>query len=330
MTMPRRALLRALLCSTLALGTAASPSLHAQATWPDKPVRLIVPSAAGGSPDILCRYLASELAKRLGQPVVVENRPGAGGNIGIQAVARSEPDGYTLGYGNIATLAINRSLFSSLPYDPERDLAPVIAAVTTANLLVVNAALPVKSVADLVAYARERPGQVTMASAGNGTTSHLGGELFKDIEQLEVLHVPYRGSPQAIQDLMGGNVQFMFDNLPSILPSVTGGKVRALAVTSTTRSALVPDVPTMQEAGVKDYDMQAWGGFVLPAGTPDPIIQRLNTTFNEMLADPAVKAKLADLAFDTLGGTPDDLRALMDRETRKWGEIVRASGARVD
>ncbi|WP_235939098.1 Bug family tripartite tricarboxylate transporter substrate binding protein [Schauerella aestuarii] len=308
----------------------ASPFAHAHAAWPDRPVRLIVPSAAGGSPDILCRYLASELAKRLGQPVVVENRPGAAGNIGIQAVARSEPDGYTLGYGNIATLAINRALFADLPYNVERDLIPVVAATTTSNLLVVNRDLPVKNVAELIAYAKANPGKLTMASAGNGTTSHLGGELFKTTEKIDVLHVPYRGSPQAIQDVIGGSVQLMFDNLPSILPSVNAGSVRALAVTATTRSPLSPTVPTMQEAGVAGYEMQAWGGFVLPAGTPEPVVQRLNQEFNAMLADDAVKKKLGELAFETIGGSQQDFRALIDRETRKWAVVVKESGARID
>jgi len=312
------------------VGLLASPFTHAHAAWPDRPVRLIVPSAAGGSPDILCRYLASELAKRLGQPVVVENRPGAAGNIGIQAVARSEPDGYTLGYGNIATLAINRALFADLPYNVERDLIPVVAATTTSNLLVVNRDLPVKNVAELIAYAKANPGKLTMASAGNGTTSHLGGELFKTTEKIDVLHVPYRGSPQAIQDVIGGSVQLMFDNLPSILPSVNAGSVRALAVTATTRSPLSPTVPTMQEAGVAGYEMQAWGGFVLPAGTPEPVVQRLNQEFNAMLADDAVKKKLGELAFETIGGSQQDFRALIDRETRKWAVVVKESGARID
>ncbi len=311
-------------------GLLASPFTHAQAAWPDRPVRLIVPSAAGGSPDILCRYLASELAKRLGQPVVVENRPGAAGNIGIQAVARSEPDGYTVGYGNIATLAINRALFADLPYNVERDLIPVVAATTTSNLLVVNRDLPVKNVAELIAYAKAHPGKLTMASAGNGTTSHLGGELFKTSEKIDVLHVPYRGSPQAIQDVIGGSVQLMFDNLPSILPSVNAGSVRALAVTATTRSPLSPAVPTMQEAGVAGYEMQAWGGFVLPAGTPQPVVQRLNQEFNTLLADDAVKKKLGELAFETIGGSQEDFRALIDRETRKWAVVVKESGARID
>ena len=311
-------------------GLLASPFAHAQAAWPDRPIRLIVPSAAGGSPDILCRYLASELGKRLGQPVVVENRPGAAGNIGIQAVARSEPDGYTLGYGNIATLAINRALFADLPYNVERDLIPVVAATTTSNLLVVNRDLPVKNVAELIAYAKAHPGKLTMASAGNGTTSHLGGELFKTTEKIDVLHVPYRGSPQAIQDVIGGSVQMMFDNLPSILPSVNAGSVRALAVTSSTRSPLSPTVPTMQEAGVAGYEMQAWGGFVLPTGTPEPVVQRLNQEFNAMLADDAVKKKLGELAFDTIGGSQQDFRALIDRETRKWAGVVKESGARID
>lgn len=326
----RRATLRALVFSAVLATTLSSPDSHAEESWPTYPIRLIVPSAAGGSPDILCRLLAAGLSQRLGQAIVVENRPGAGGNIGMQAVARAKPDGYTLGYGNIATLAINRTLFSQLPYDPERELAPVIAAATAANLLVVNDDLPVHSVAELIAYARANQGKFSMGSAGNGTTSHLGGELFKSIEHLQIQHVPYRGSPQAQQDLMAGNIQMMFDNVPSVLAAVKAGKMRALAVTSATRSALAPDIPTMQEQGVQGYEMQAWGGFVLPAGTPQSIVDRLNREFNAVLADETIRHKLADVGFEPMGGTPQAFHDLMESESRKWGEVVRQSGAHVD
>jgi tripartite-type tricarboxylate transporter receptor subunit TctC len=325
----RRAALRSLFCSALA-AACISPNLHAEEAWPSYPIRLIVPSEAGGSPDILCRVLAAALAQRLGQAVVVENRPGAGGNIGIQLVAHSKPDGYTLGYGNIATLSINRTLFSHLPYDPDRDLAPVIEAASGANLLVVNVDLPVRSVAELIAYAQAHPGKLTMGSAGLGTTSHLGGELFKSMEHLQIQHVPYRGSPQAQQDLMAGNVQLMFDNIPALLTSVRAGRMRALAVTSATRSELAPDVPTMQEQGVAGYEVQAWGGFVLPAGTPQPIVDRFNREFNALLQDPQVRSKLLSVGFAPAGGTPQQFRTLMDDEAVKWGKVVKESGAHVD
>nr|WP_255650899.1 tripartite tricarboxylate transporter substrate binding protein [Cupriavidus sp. DB3] len=301
----------------------------AQAAWPEKPIKLIVPTAAGGAPDIVARLFGDALSKRLGQAIVVENRPGAGGNIGMQALLQAPADGYTIAYGNNATLATNRFLYSRLPYDPDK-LVPIVGLVTTFNILAVNNALPVKSVRELIAYAQANPGKLSMGSAGNGTTSHLGGELFKTLAHLNIEHVPYKGSTPALQDLVGNNVQLMFDNVPSIGPYVSSNKVRALAVTSTRRSPHFPQVPTMDEAGIKGYELTAWAGLVGAPGMPAEVVDRLNREVNAVIRDPGFRAQLDRLSFEPLGGSPRDFQALVTSETVKFGELVRKSGAKVD
>lgn len=298
--------------------------------YPDKPVRVVVPSAAGGSPDVLTRLLMAELSKAMGQQFVVDNKPGASGQIGMREVATAAPDGYTLGYANVVTLSINRSLLPKMNYDPERDFAPIALVGFTQNLLVVNAALPIKSVKELIDYARQRPGKLNMASAGNGTTSHLGGELFKAQTNTFMVHIPYRGSPAAIQDLIGGQAQVMFDNLASIGPHVASGRVRALAVSGDKRSPLYPDLPTIAEAGVAGYATTAWGGFVAPAGTPEPIVRQLNAALNTILARADVQQRLAAMGFEAHVGAPDALKALANKEAPMWADVVRRSGAKVD
>ena len=325
MTTPVRRLLLSCLVLPILAGTASA----AQAAWPERPIRIVVPSAAGGSPDIVMRIFGNELGKRLGQSVVIDNRPGAGGNIGMQAVSNATPDGYTIGYGNNATLATNEHLFSRLPYDPER-LIPIVALVSTASLLVVNNDLPIHSTEDLIRYAKAHPDKTSFASSGTGTSSHLGAEMFKSMTGIGSLHVPYKGAPQAINDLMGGSVQFLFDNIASVGPTVAGGKVRAIAVTSRERWPQFPQVPTLNESGVKGFEMTAWGGLVAPAGTPSEIVMRLNKEINLLLKDEAVLAQLAKLAFTPVGGSGQDFRRLIQSERLKWGEIVRKSGAKVD
>lgn len=298
-------------------------------TYPNRAIRLIVPSAAGGSPDAVCRVLAGELPGVLGQPVVVDNKPGAGGAIGISEVARAEPDGYTLGYANVVTLAINRSLYAKLSYDPDA-FEGVALLGTVQNALVVRKDLPVNNVRELIAHARANPGKLTMGSAGNGTTSHLGGELFKHLTGSFITHVPYRGSPQAIQDLFGGQIDLMFDNLSSILPHIRDGRVRALGVSGGQRSQALPQLPTIQEAGVVGYETTAWGGIVAPRGTPAAIVTRLNTEINRVLALPAVQARYASLAFETLPSPPDRLMTMARSEAPRWAEVIERSGARVE
>jgi tripartite-type tricarboxylate transporter receptor subunit TctC len=308
---------------------AALSDAHAQ-KYPDKPVRVVVPSAAGGSPDVLTRLLMAELSKAMGQQFVVDNKPGASGQIGMRDVASAAPDGYTLGYANVVTLSINRSLLPKLNYDPDRDFAPIALVGFTQNLLVVNSALPVNSVKELVDYARQRPGKLNMASAGNGTTSHLGGELFKTLTNTFLVHIPYRGSPAAIQDLIGGQAQVMFDNLASIGPHVTSGRVRALAVSGDKRSPLYPNLPTIAEAGVPGYATTAWGGFVAPAGTPAPIVQQLNAELNKILSRADIQQRLAAMGFEAHVGAPEALKALASKEAPMWADVVRRSGAKVD
>lgn len=301
----------------------------AQEAYPSRPIRLIVPSAAGGAPDLICRILANELGQALGQAIVVDNRPGAGGSIGMQEVAKGAPDGYTLGYANVVTLAINRSLYKKLPYDPD-SFSPIALLGTVQNALVVRNDLPVRTVKELVDYAKSKPAGLMMASAGNGTTSHLGGELFKSLANIFALHIPYRGSPSAIQDLLGGNVDMMFDNLSSIGPHIKAGRVRALGVSGGRRSPLFPNVPTIQEAGVAGYETTAWGGIVGPQGLPSALVTRLNTEINKILTAPAVREKYAQMAFETMASPPNLLMTMAKVESPRWAEVVKRSGAKVE
>jgi tripartite-type tricarboxylate transporter receptor subunit TctC len=315
-----------------ALGaTAMGAPMLSYAAWPsDKPIRLVVPSAAGGSPDLICRILSTELTKSLGNSIVVDNKPGAGGLIGIQEVTRAAPDGYTLGYANVVTLAINQSLYSKLPYDADKQLASVALLGYVQNALVVNNNLPAKTVKELIALAKSRPGKLTMGSAGNGTTGHLGGELFKSLTGSFITHVPYRGSPNAIQDLIGGQIDLMFDNISSILPHIKVGRVRVLGVSGARRSPALPDVPTVAEAGVTGYETTAWGGIVAPVGTSREIIGRLNSEINKVLSIPAVAERYSQLAFETTIAPPDRLFERALRERPVWAQVVKRSGAKVD
>jgi tripartite-type tricarboxylate transporter receptor subunit TctC len=266
----------------------------------------------------------------MGTPFIVDNKPGAGGAIGIQEVARAAPDGYTLGYGNVATLAINQSLYSKLPYDADKQLASVAMMGYVQNALVVNNSVAARNVQELIALAKSRPGRLTMASAGNGTTGHLGGELFKSLTETFITHVPYRGSPQAIQDLIGGQIDLMFDNLSSILPHIRAGRVRALGVSGNRRSPSAPDLPTIAEAGVTGYETTAWGGIVAPFGTPRELITRLNSEINKVLGTPAISERYAQIGFELTIAPPERLfeRALSERPM--WAQVVKRSGARVD
>ncbi len=322
---------RDLLCrgTALAFGSVIFAGSARAQDYPIKPVKLIVPSAAGGAPDAICRLLGNELATAFGQPFVIDNKPGAGGAIGIAEVARSSPDGYTLGYGNVVTLAINKSLYEKLPYDPDA-LTGVALLGTVQNALVVRNDLPVRSVKELIEYARANPGRLSMGSAGNGTTGHLGGELFKSMTGTFITHVPYRGSPMAIQDLIGGQIDLMFDNLSSIAPHIRNGRVRALGVSGKRRSAVLPQLPTIEEAGVKGYETTAWGGIVGPKGLPAGIVTRLNTEINRILTTATVRDKYNQMAFETMASPPDLLMTMAKLESPRWAEIVKRSGARIE
>ena len=325
------------------LGTCALSSLvttlplRAQAAWPSKPVRIVVPFAAGGTTDILARSLAPELQRAFGQPFIVDNKPGAGGNSGAAEVAKSPHDGYTLLMGTVGTQAINVSLYPKMPYDPQKDFAPVSMMAGVPNVLVLNPAnaqkYGIRSVADLVRVARAQPGRLNMASSGNGTSIHLSGELFKSMTGSFMLHFPYRGSGPALLDLLSGNMDLMFDNLPSALPHIKAGKLLALAVTSAQRSTALPDLPTVAEAGgaqLKGFEASSWFGLLAPAGTPAEVVNRLHQETAKALGAPALNERLLAQGAIPSGSSPAEFARFIDAETKKWAQVVKVSGAKVD
>jgi tripartite-type tricarboxylate transporter receptor subunit TctC len=320
----RRALLLALAALPL-----ARPAL-AQGAWPARPVRVVVPFAPGGATDILGRLTATELGNALGQPFVVENRAGAGGNIGSDLVAKSPPDGYTLLFGAAGNIGINPTLFSNMPYDPARDLVPVSLIAEVTNVLVVHPSVNARSVQELLALARATPGGLVYASSGNGSTIHLSAELFAAMTGLAMTHVPYRGSGPAMADLLGGRVALMFDNLPSALPHVREGRLRALAVTAARRSPVLPDLPTIAEAGVPGYEATSWFGLFAPAGTPREIVDRMAREMARFARRPEVAERIHALGAEPITNTPEEFAVMVRAEIEKWGAVVRASGARAD
>jgi tripartite-type tricarboxylate transporter receptor subunit TctC len=326
-----RLALRVLSAVAVIAGLAAAGDAPGQApAYPSRPIRLVVPFPPGGATDILARDVAQKLTEAWGQSVVVDNRPGAGGNIGSELVAKAPPDGYTLLMGTVGTHAINASLYAKMPYDHIRDFAPVILVAGVPNVLVVNPALPVNTVAELIAYAKANPGKLNFASSGNGTSIHLSGELFKVMAGVQMTHVPYKGSAPAVADLISGQVQLMFDNLPPSLPQIKAGKLRALAVTSSTRAPALPDVPTMAEAGLPGFEASSWFGVLAPAGTPPAIVAKLNAEIARWLATPEAKERLSKQGADAAGGSPEDFVKHIAAETTKWAKVVKDSGAKVD
>ena len=309
----------------LAFGVAAGA-----AGYPEKPIRFVVPSAPGGSVDVLMRILTQQLAAQMGVAFVVENKPGASFVPGTMDIVKAAPDGYTLGYGNIVSLAVNYSLLPTVPYAVEKDLTLVSNCLRVFNMLAVNNDLPVRSVQELIDYAKKNPGKLSNGSSGNGTTGHLGGELFKTMTGIDMVHVPYKGSAQAINDLISGNIQVMFDNVPSIGPHAKAGRVRGLGVSAPKRAGAFPEIPTIAEAGVPGYQTDAWGGVIGPARLPPEIVQRLGAEIRKALAAPAVAERYRQLDAEPDGGTPEAFLALVRRETPKWAEVVRRSGAKVD
>ena len=321
----------------MALGAAMAlpASAFAQGAWPTKPVRIVVPFAPGGTTDILARTIAPELSKALGQSFVVDNRAGAGGNIGAEVVAKSPGDGYTLLMGTVGTHGINQSLYSKLPYDPFKDFVPVTLVAGVPNVMVMGTKraqeLGIASVADFVRVAKARPGRLNMASSGNGTSIHLAGELFKSRTGIFMTHIPYRGSGPALTDLLAGNMDVMFDNLPSAMPHIQAGTLKAFAVTSSVRSQALPDVPTVAEAGsLPGFEASSWFGLLAPAGTPSDIVNRLQQETAKALNAPAVKERLNAQGAIPSGNTPAQFAALIEAETKKWAAVVKASGAKVD
>jgi tripartite-type tricarboxylate transporter receptor subunit TctC len=325
MKLPRRRFLQ--LAAVAAALPAASRIARAQ-SYPTRPLRLIIGYPPGGSADVTARLMGQWLTERLGQSVIVESRPGGGTNIATEAVVRAPPDGYTLLLVAPAN-AINASLYDKLNYNFIRDVAPVAGLIRFANVVVVNPSVPVKTIPEFIAYARANPGKINMASSGNGSTIHVSGELFKMMAGVDMVHVPYRGGAPALTDLISGQVQVMFDNIPTSIQYIRAEKLRALAVTSTMRSELLPDLPTVGDF-LPGYEASAWYGLGVPTGTPAEIIDKLNKETNAILADPKVKARFADLGATLLAGSPADFGKLVADETEKWAKVVQFSGARAE
>ena len=312
-----------------ALALAASTAVQAQA-WPNKPIKYIVNFAPGGTTDILARMLAPKLSEALGQPVVVENKPGQAGSVGAAEVARAAADGYTIGSGTISSHAINVSLYSKLPYDVLKDFQPITMLATLPNMLVIHPGIPANNVQELIAFLKANPNKHSFGSAGNGTSQHMSGELFKTMTGVQMQHIPYRGSGPMIPDLLGGVLSMSFENLTTAYPPAKQGKLKALAVTSAKRSFLAPEVPTLAEAGLAGYDISSWQALFAPAGLPKPVTDRLYAETAKALKAPDVVKRLQDLGLDAGGMTPDELSAKIRDDIPKLGKIVRDSGAKVD
>jgi len=311
--------------------TIFAPSLSlAQHTYPDKPIRLVVPFPAGGGADILARSVTPKMAQALGQPIVVENRPGAGGNVGSEFVAKSAPNGYALLFGHNGTFGVNHALYARTGFDPIKDFAPIGRIGRVGVVLAVHPDVPAKSVRELLAYLKANPGKVTFASAGNGTTSHMAGEMFKTAAGVDIVHVPYKGNGPAMIDLLAGRVNMVIDVMPSAYPNVKAGKLRGLAVTTLTPVAGAPELPTLDASGLPGFDLSAWDGLWAPAGTPRPIIDKLNAALRAALTDPQTRDGLLARGAETMPGTPEELARLVATELPRWANAVRQSGAKID
>jgi tripartite-type tricarboxylate transporter receptor subunit TctC len=312
-----------------AVAFAFAATAQAQA-WPSKPIRYIVNFAPGGTTDILARMIAPKLAEALGQPVLVENRAGAGGNVGAEAVAKSAPDGYTIGAGTVSSHALNATLYSKLPFDPLKDFAPITMLATLPNMLVVHPSLGVNNVQELIALLKANPNKYSFGSAGNGTSQHMSGEMFKTMTGTSMQHIPYKGSGPMIPDLLAGQISMSFENITTAYPPAKQGRLKALAVTTRKRSFVAPDVPTMHEAGLAGYDITSWQALFAPAGTPREIIARLHAETAKALKAPDVAKRLEELGLDAGGMPPEELSALLRSDIPRLGKIVRDSGAKID
>ncbi len=316
----------------LTLGLVLMFAAPAHAAYPERPVTMVVPFAAGGTTDILARIVAEELGKRLGQQIVIDNRPGAGGNTGTAVVAKAEADGYTLVMGTIGTHAINSSIYKRMPYDPVRDFAPVTIVATVPNVLVVHPSAPFRTVAELIAYAKANPGKLNFASSGAGSSIHLSGEMFKAMTETEIEHITYKGSGPAVIDMISGQVplMIMFDNLPSSLPQIKAGKLMALGVTSAARTPILPEVPTIAEAALPGYEATPWFGVLAPAGTPKEIIDRLNGEIVAILGMPTVKERLLEQGAEPVGDTPEHFAGVIKADLTKWAALIEKAGISID
>ena len=325
----RRTLVQAI-AAALALGVVPSIAQTPASNWPNKPIRYIVPFAPGGTTDILARTIGERLGAALGQPIVVENKPGQGGSIGAAELARAAPDGYTIGGGTISSHAINATLYDKLSYDPVTSFAPITMYATQPNVLLVHPSVPAKNLKELITLLKANPNKYAFGSAGNGTSQHISGELFKVMAGVSMQHIPYRGSGQMMPELLGGTLPVAFDNIATAVQHVNAGKLRALAVTSATRSIVSPDVPTMAEAGLAGYDISSWQAVFAPAGTPAPIVERLYTEISRILKTPDIQKRLGDLGLNVSDMTPSQLTAVIKSDVPRLGKIVKETGARAD
>jgi tripartite-type tricarboxylate transporter receptor subunit TctC len=314
----------------VALLAALAFGAQAQDRYPSKPLRIVVPFAPGGSTDIFARLIGERLSVSLGQPVVIDNRAGAGGNIGAEAVARAAPDGYTLLMATTGVMAINNALYKSMTYDAAKDFEPAVYIASISNVVIVPLDFPVKSVAELIALARKEPGKLSFASSGAGSSTHMSAELFKSMTGTDILHVPYKGSGQALPDLMAGRVSMMFENAPGAVPHIKAGKLRALAVTGLKRAAALPELPTVAESGVPGYESLSWSGLAAPAGTPAEAVQRINRDTVAILATPEMRAKLAEQGADAVGGPPEHFAAHIRAERDKWSRLIKERGISIN
>jgi tripartite-type tricarboxylate transporter receptor subunit TctC len=312
------------------LAVLAPTAPGAAQNYPDRVVRIVNPYPPGGSVDVMARLLAQKLSDNLGQQFIVENRSGGGGNTGSDSVAKAEPDGYTLLFTAPGPLTVNQTLYSKLSFDPATDFAPIALFATAPIVLIVNPGVPANNVQELIALARKEPGKINFASAGNGTTNHLSGELFKSMAKVDIVHVPYRGAGPAMNDLIGGHVQMFFDLMPVVLPQVTTGKVRALGAAGAARASALPDVPTIAEQGVPGFDASSWYGLVAPAKTPEPVLAKLREEVAKALKTPDMVARIRELGSEPGTAFGKDFGAFMAAETKKWAEVIRASGAKAD
>ena len=312
-----------------AIAFAVAACAQAQA-WPSRPIRYIVIFAPGGTTDILARLIAPKLSEALGQPVIVENRPGAGGNTGAEMIAKAAPDGYTIGSGTVSSHAINATLYARMPYDPDKDFSPITMLATLPNMLVVHPSLGVNTVPELIALLKANPNKYSFGSAGNGTSQHMSGEMFKTMTGTSMQHIPYKGSGPMVADLLAGTISMSFENITTAYPPVKQGRLKALAVTTAKRSFVAPDVPTMQEVGLAGYDITSWQELFAPAGVPKEIIARLHAETAKALKAPDVAKKLEDLGLDAGGMSPEELAALIRRDIPRLGKVVRDSGAKID
>ena len=312
---------------TIAAAVIAAP-VFAQ-TYPAKPIKIVAPSTPGDAPDVIARLVADKLSVALGQQVVVDNRPGAGGVVGSDFVAKSAPDGYTLIMGNAGSHGINAAVYSKLPYDIQRDFAPVTQVAVAPNVMVINPSLPVQNVGEFIAYAKKQPGKLSYASGGNGSSAHMSMELFKSMAGIEIEHIPYKGSSPALTDLVAGQVAVFIGNMPPTVPLIKGGKLRALAVTTKSRSALMPELPTVADT-LPGYETVAWFGVLAPAGTPPDVVNRLSSEIGKIARSPEMREKLVAMGAEPVGGTPEEFKAVIDRDIAKWKPLAQKVGIKVD